>query len=240
MSESVKPITCESLRVVNKDGKPVVSLESDTYGGVITLYHVLGISELKLQMGKDGGEISISKHDKTRIGLFIDYENGAITISNQAGNTAVKIGAIESVGKGFVETYSKEGVTQPTGRIPENANTRDHNLILAEAISSILSAGEDGDWPINRFIIRRNWEQSDPRMTTVNDIFEKYDTAHRNGENVNWGMLEGELKHEFNWGYETVKDLVRAFWDSGLWQDVCREYAKTHECVEFGCIIKSQ
>ena len=112
-------IKCESLTVVNEKEEPVVSIGGNKAGGFITLQHTLGASEIMLQFNQDGGEIGIWKRGKLRIGLDIDYENGVINVSNHEGKTVVKIGATEPDGNGFVETYSKEGVTCQTSRMPD-------------------------------------------------------------------------------------------------------------------------
>ena len=120
-----------------------------------------------------------------------------------------------------------------------NETIRDHIQIIMEEIDSLRRGEPSDDWPLERFIIKRNWERADKRMTTVNDIFDEYDTAYRNGEAVRWHSLEVELKRELSFSYGTVKDLIKALWDSHKWKRVCYEYAKEHRCAEFHYIIES-
>ena len=110
---------------------------------------------------------------------------------------------------------------------------RDHIEMIADAITLILSESRDkSQWPLDRFKIHKGWSRRDPRMRLVNDICEKYHDKYINGEHVSWGAFEGELRREIGFGHYTeVKDLVLALWESRLWRDVCREYAKENRCV---------
>ena len=119
---------------------------------------------------------------------------------------------------------------------------RDHIEMIADAITLILSESRDkSQWPLDRFKIHKGWSRRDPRMRLVNDICEKYHDKYINGEHVSWGAFEGELRREIGFGHYTeVKDLVLALWESRLWRDVCREYAKENRCSEFEDIINSK
>ena len=119
---------------------------------------------------------------------------------------------------------------------------RDHIEMIADAITLILSESRDkSQWPLDRFKIHKGWSRRDPRMRLVNDICEKYHDKYINGEHVSWGAFEGELRREIGFGHYTeVKDLILALWESRLWRDVCREYAKENRCVEFEDIINSK
>lgn len=119
---------------------------------------------------------------------------------------------------------------------------RDHIEMIADAITLILSESSDkSQWPLNHFKIKKGWALRDPRMRLVDDICEKYHNKYLNGENVSWGAFEGELRREVGFTHYTeVKDLILALWESRLWRDVCREYAKAHRCSEFQDIINSE
>lgn len=119
---------------------------------------------------------------------------------------------------------------------------RDHIEMIADAITLILSESKDkGQWPLDRFMIQHNWTRQDSRMTKVNDICEKYHNKYINGEHVSWSAFEGELTRELGFvHYTEVKDLILALWESRLWRDVCREYAKENRCVEFEDILKPE
>ena len=120
--------------------------------------------------------------------------------------------------------------------------TREHIEMIADAITLILSESKDkGQWPLERFMIQHNWTRQDSRMTKVNDICEKYHNKYMNGEHVSWSAFEGELTRELGFGHYTeVKDLVLALWESRLWRDVCREYAKENRCSEFEDILNPE
>ena len=78
-------------------------------------------------------------------------------------------------------------------------------------------------------------------MRLVNDICEKYHDKYINGEHVSWRAFEGELRREIGFGHYTeVKDLILALWESRLWRDVCREYAKENRCSEFEDILNPE
>ena len=119
---------------------------------------------------------------------------------------------------------------------------RDHIEMIADAITSMLSeCGDKGHWPIDRFMIGHNWARQDPRMRLVNDICEKYHNRYIDGEHVSWSAFEGELTRELGFvHYSEVKDLVLALWESRLWRDVCREYAKENRCSEFEDILNPE
>ena len=120
--------------------------------------------------------------------------------------------------------------------------TRDHIEMIADAITFILSESTDkSQWPLEHFKIRHGWARRDPRMRLVDDICEKYHDRYIDGEHVNWGAFEGELRREIGFTHYTqVKDLILALWESRLWRDVCREYAKENRCLEFEDILNPE
>ena len=120
--------------------------------------------------------------------------------------------------------------------------TRDHIEMIADAITLILSESRDkSQWPLDRFKIHKGWSRHDPRMKLVDDICEKYHNRYIKGEHVSWGAFEGELTREIGLTHYTeVKDLGLALWESRLWRDVCREYAKENRCVEVEDIINPE
>ena len=120
--------------------------------------------------------------------------------------------------------------------------TRDHIEMIADAITFILSDSKDkSQWPLEHFKIRHGWERLDPRMRLVHDICEKYHDRYIDGEEINWVSFEGELTRELAFvHYTQVKDLILALWESGLWREVCREYAKENPCSEFTDILNPE
>ena len=119
---------------------------------------------------------------------------------------------------------------------------RDHIEMIADAITLILSESRDkSQWPLDRFKIQHNWARQDSRMRQVDDICEKYHNRYIDGEHVSWSAFEGELTRELGFvHYSEVKDLVLALWESRLWRDVCREYAKENRCSEFEDILNPE
>lgn len=124
----------------------------------------------------------------------------------------------------------------------DEKTVRDHIEMIADAVTFILSECEDkSQWPLDRFKIQQGWSRRDPRMRLVDDICEKYHNKYINGERVRWSAFEGELTREIGFTHYTeVKDLILALWESRLWRDVCREYAKANRCVEFEDIINPE
>ena len=119
---------------------------------------------------------------------------------------------------------------------------RDHIEMIADAITLILSESRDkSQWPLDHFKIQKGWARRDPRMRLVNDICEKYHNRYMDGEHVSWSAFEGALTRELGFTHYTeVKDLVLALWESRLWRDVCREYAKANRCLEFEDILNPE
>ena len=103
-----------------------------------------------------------------------------------------------------------------------------HIRLLAETIDFENS-------PIPCLVIGMDWAEED--LTRAHDIFERYDDALRNGTSVSWQRFQSELCNAFNIDYQRVKTIVLTFFENDQWRDVCTQYAKAYECVEFWGIL---
>ena len=104
-------------------------------------------------------------------------------------------------------------------------------------ISLIGSALSLDKHPIPSLVIQLGWSEKD--LNDAHDIFEKYDALMQsNTSNATIG-LESDLTQRFNIGYQTVKIIVLAFYKNHQWIDVCIDYAKSHDCIEFHEITKN-
>ncbi|AIN14818.1 hypothetical protein [Yersinia pseudotuberculosis] len=81
--------------------------------------------------------------------------------------------------------------------------------------------------PVEALIFSMNWGESD--LDRAHDIFEKYDKKLEASESVNWHEFEHELRDEFSIGYQTVKQIILAFYNNHQWTNVCYGYAKSFE-----------
>ena len=90
--------------------------------------------------------------------------------------------------------------------------------------------GESIDYhnhPVESLILSMDWDEKD--INRAHDIFEKYDEKINSDEEVEWYDFENELKDEFIIGYQTVKQIVLAFYNNHQWTDVCYQYAMSFE-----------
>ena len=76
--------------------------------------------------------------------------------------------------------------------------------------------------------IEMDWSEDD--LNRAHDIFERYCGVKFR----NYGyQLESALRREFGIGAGSAKEIIVAFWRSDKWVDVCVEYAKANQCVEY-------
>ena len=85
------------------------------------------------------------------------------------------------------------------------------------------------DTPISWLIEEMDWAEED--LHQAHDIFEKYDDILRNGEDVDWRYFEGELYTTLSVGQSSVKYLILAFFRSGKWERVCKQYTRARAFV---------
>lgn len=84
-------------------------------------------------------------------------------------------------------------------------------------------------------VIELDWSEDD--VHAAHDIFERHSHMIENGNRLNGGELERELKDRFSIGYNDVKHIINVFFENSQWQDVCIEYAKRFPCTEFRKIL---
>lgn len=95
----------------------------------------------------------------------------------------------------------------------------------------------DGDiYPVESLIVSFDWNNND--LNKAHDIFEKYDKKIEAKEkNINWFAFEKELEEQFNINYQEVKLIILAFYKNRQWSEVCYQYAKENQCMEFDSFI---
>ena len=106
-----------------------------------------------------------------------------------------------------------------------------HIRLLSETIDPSFN-------PIPALVIQLNWD--DKNLDKAHDIFEKYDKQIEEKIDVSWHAFEHDLRDTFGIGYQTVKSIVLAFYRNHQWTEVCYQYAKEYECMEFHEITRSR
>jgi len=91
--------------------------------------------------------------------------------------------------------------------------------------------------PIPSLVIQLGWNEKD--LDDAHDIFEKYDALIQSNPSNTTTGLENDLKERFDISYHKVKIIVLAFYKNHQWTDVCIDYAKSHDCIEFHTITKN-
>ncbi len=103
-----------------------------------------------------------------------------------------------------------------------------HIRLLAESL-------DHKAYPIASLVLGMNWSEND--LDRAHDIFEKYDNELETGATPSWTAFELELRNEFSIGYQSVKNIVLAFYRNGQWRDVCVGYTLEHTSVELHEIL---
>lgn len=94
---------------------------------------------------------------------------------------------------------------------------------------------------VESMVVSFDWSEED--LDAVHDIFEEYDGKLNGGEDIKWMEFEHKLRERFGIGYQRVKIIVLAFYDSQQWTQVCRGYAMHFEPatpVEFHRITRQE
>ena len=128
----IDEIVCRSLRVVNADGKTIVSIDTDSNGGYMHIRHASGEEaitmaiadklkegfvqvwgkdqkgSIQLDAGEDGGRMVIfNKSGKNVLEASASKYGSAMRISNKGGKNAFQAG-VSHMGEGFVEVLTKD------------------------------------------------------------------------------------------------------------------------------------
>ena len=85
--------------------------------------------------------------------------------------------------------------------------------------------------PISWLIKEMDWDEED--LEKVHNIFEKYDNALQNGQDVDWREFEGELNAALYIGSSTVKSIILTFFRTDKWENVCKQYARANTDLGF-------
>jgi hypothetical protein len=112
------------------------------------------------------------------------------------------------------------------GKMEEIQRLRYQIKMLSEAL---LDAEQ---YPLQHLIISLNWGEQD--LDAADDIFEEYDKILKDKSvEIPLAGFEQKLKERFRIGYQTVKQIILAFYYCGKWVDVCKAYAKANDVSEF-------
>jgi hypothetical protein len=128
----IDEIVCRSLRVVNADGKTIVSIDTDSNGGYMHIRHASGEEAItmaiadklkegfvqvwgkdqkgfiQLDAGEDGGRMVIfNKSGKNVLQASASKYGSTMTISNKGGKNVLEAGA-SNMGEGFVQVLTKD------------------------------------------------------------------------------------------------------------------------------------
>lgn len=101
--------------------------------------------------------------------------------------------------------------------------------LVGESISS-------EDSPIASLVINLSWGEDE--LEKAHDIFEKYNNELDSGKEPNWSEFRKEFEDGLGIGYQQLKLVVLSFYRNLQWTEVCTQYAKAYECVEFHSITK--
>ena len=99
--------------------------------------------------------------------------------------------------------------------------------LLQYHVSLLIDCVDFDKNPIEKLILSMNW--SERQINKAHDIFQKYDQLIDSNANIVWSKFEHELRDEFEIGYQTVKQIIIAFYKNHQWVDVCYKYAMSFE-----------
>ena len=94
----------------------------------------------------------------------------------------------------------------------------------------VRTLGNAIDWekyPLEHLIICMGWSEYDVNL--VHDIFKKYDDILTQDLPVNWKEFERAFAQQLDLGYQEIKSIVLAFYETQRWVNVCIQYAKSFD-----------
>ena len=106
----IDEIVCRSLRVVNADGKTIVSIDTDSNGGYMDIRHASGEKAITIGIGdksKEGLVAVWGKDQKGSIQLNTDEYGGYMAIFNNGGKNVLQA-SVDDMGEGFVQVKTKD------------------------------------------------------------------------------------------------------------------------------------
>jgi len=89
--------------------------------------------------------------------------------------------------------------------------------------------------PLPWLIFTLNWSRKE--LYTTSRILKDFEDQINKGIKVDWEKFEDEFLEHFGFNPPTIKPLVKAFHKAGLFEKVCRMYAKERQCKEFEQLI---
>ena len=89
--------------------------------------------------------------------------------------------------------------------------------------------------PLPWLIFTLNWSRKE--LYTTSRILKEFEEMLDAGKEIDWEKFEDEFLEHFGFNPPTIKPLVKAFNRAGLYQKVCRTYAKERQRKEFEKLI---
>ena len=88
-------------------------------------------------------------------------------------------------------------------------------------------------------IFKKNpYRRSINRLRKVEGILARYDLTLKQHGRINMGQLEREIMEAISTiDYQQVKPYIITMWRNEVYKEVCREYAKAYQCIEFHEIL---
>lgn len=99
--------------------------------------------------------------------------------------------------------------------------------LLQYHVQLLSNCIDSDEHPVESLILNMNWNEK--QIDKAHDIFQKYDQLIDSKSEIVWSEFEHELRDEFEIGYQTVKQIVIAFYKNHQWTDVCYQYAMSFE-----------
>lgn len=91
--------------------------------------------------------------------------------------------------------------------------------------------------PISLLEVYLGWE--DDQVDRASEIFSTYSHMLQHDENPDETSFEMRLRDDFDIGYQSVKEIVRRFYQDDRFTDVCKWYASKHDVSEFRVIRRN-
>jgi hypothetical protein len=91
--------------------------------------------------------------------------------------------------------------------------------------------------PLESLIIDLDWDEDD--FETVQRIFKEYDGRIREKTEPVLLGFGARIRERFGIDHQDLKQIILAFWRCNLWKNVCEEYARQSQVVEFHEILEA-
>ena len=110
----IDKIVCRKLEVVNKEGTPVVGINTDVKGnGVISVRNAAGNEVVNISADfDDHGTIEVRNAlEKKAVDIFVTENGGVLIVYNAAGDAIAGI-VVNKAGDGLIESYKSDWRTR--------------------------------------------------------------------------------------------------------------------------------